>query len=48
MSLLVAIYARYSSVLQDACSIEDQIRLCRAYAESQGWEVAATYIEKEM
>jgi site-specific DNA recombinase len=48
MALLVALYARYSSVLQDACSIEDQIRLCRAYAESKGWEVAAVYIDKEM
>ena len=48
MALLVALYARYSSVLQDACSSEDQIRLCRAYAESKDWKVAAIYIDKEI
>jgi site-specific DNA recombinase len=36
----VAIYARYSSELQDHRSIEDQIRLCRSHAERQGWTVA--------
>jgi site-specific DNA recombinase len=38
-----AIYARYSSDLQSPCSIEDQIRLCRAHAERQGWTVVATF-----
>ena len=39
----VAIYARYSSDNQRAASIDDQIRLCREYAEKQGWAVARTY-----
>ncbi|MTI01543.1 recombinase family protein, partial [Roseibium sp. RKSG952] len=47
MALLVALYARYSSILQDASSIKDQIRLCQAYAESQGWKVTAIYSDKE-
>ena len=33
----VAIYARYSSDNQREASIEDQIRLCREYAEREGW-----------
>src|ERR1051325_555817 len=37
-----AVYARYSSDLQSATSIEDQLRLCRDYAERQGWEITAT------
>lgn len=48
MALLVALYARYSSVLQDVSSIEDQIRLCCAYADSQGWEITAIYRDKEI
>jgi DNA invertase Pin-like site-specific DNA recombinase len=38
-----AIYARYSSDLQSPASIEDQVRLCRAHAERQGWTVVATF-----
>src|SRR5262249_29591429 len=38
-----AIYSRYSSDLQSPTSIDDQERLCRAYAERQGWVVVATY-----
>ena len=34
-----AIYARYSSDLSRDASIEDQVRLCRAYAVRAGWEV---------
>jgi len=33
----VAIYARYSSDNQRDASIEDQIAVCRRYAERQGW-----------
>ncbi len=33
----VAIYARYSSELQNNSSIEQQIRACREYAADQGW-----------
>ena len=38
-----ALYARYSSDLQRTASIDDQFRICRAYAEREGWTVAATY-----
>src|SRR5262249_58026845 len=38
-----AIYARYSSDLQSPTSIEDQHRLCRAYAERQGWTVVSVF-----
>lgn len=43
-----AIYARYSSDLQSPSSIEDQLRLCRAYAErqGQGWTVVATFEDR--
>jgi site-specific DNA recombinase len=34
-----AIYARYSSDRQNPNSIADQIRKCRLYAESKGWQV---------
>jgi DNA invertase Pin-like site-specific DNA recombinase len=33
------IYARYSSDLQREASIEDQVRICRARAERDGWEI---------
>jgi site-specific DNA recombinase len=41
--LRVAIYARFSSDLQNAASIDDQIRLCRTRAARDGWEVVGTY-----
>ena len=33
-----AIYARYSSDLQRAASIDDQVRLCRERIEREGWK----------
>jgi DNA invertase Pin-like site-specific DNA recombinase len=36
-------YGRISSDLQSPRSIEDQLRLCEAYAERQGWVVVGTY-----
>lgn len=39
----VALYARYSTDLQNAASIEDQVRICRERAEREGWQVVATY-----
>lgn len=48
MSKRVAFYVRYSSVLQDITSIEDQIRICEAYAKSQGWTVFEIYSDKEL
>ena len=38
-----ALYARYSSDLQSAASIEDQFRICRDHAEKAGWTVVDTY-----
>ena len=37
------IYARYSSDLQREASIDDQIEICRRYAEAQGWTTVGTY-----
>ena len=42
----VALYARYSSDQQREASIEDQLRLCRLYAEEQGWIVAESYHDR--
>ncbi|MEA3389398.1 MAG: recombinase family protein [Pseudomonadota bacterium] len=39
----VAIYARFSTDMQNALSAEDQIRLCRSYAERQGWQVVDAF-----
>ena len=42
----VALYARYSSDQQREASIEDQLRLCRLYAEKQGWTVVDSYHDR--
>ncbi|WP_142850896.1 recombinase family protein [Telmatospirillum sp. J64-1] len=39
------IYARYSSDHQSERSIDDQVRLCREYAERQGWSVIDVYAD---
>ncbi|WMT76430.1 recombinase family protein [Bradyrhizobium sp. Ash2021] len=39
----VALYARYSSDNQRDASITDQFRVCRAYAEKQGWQIVEEY-----
>ncbi len=44
----VAIYARYSTDRQDARSIEDQTRRCRAFAEARGWTVVAEYKDEAL
>jgi len=41
--LRVVLYARYSSDRQSEHSIEDQIRICRAHAEQNGWQVVQTF-----
>jgi DNA invertase Pin-like site-specific DNA recombinase len=40
-----AIYARYSSDNQRDASIDDQIRVCRARAEREGWQVVEVYAD---
>ncbi len=39
----VAIYARYSSENQRDASIGDQFRICREFAQRQGWHIAGEY-----
>jgi DNA invertase Pin-like site-specific DNA recombinase len=39
----VALYARYSTDRQRVASIEDQFRICRAYAEREGWTVVQAF-----
>jgi DNA invertase Pin-like site-specific DNA recombinase len=39
------IYARYSSDVQSGHSIEDQVRVCRARAEREGWNVIDVYAD---
>ncbi len=38
-----AIYARYSSDLQSASSIEDQVRQCQARIDQEGWTLSQVY-----
>ena len=40
------IYTRYSTVGQNEQSIEGQLRICKEYAEKQGFNVVKTYIDK--
>ncbi|OOO17846.1 UNVERIFIED_ORG: hypothetical protein BTE55_32410 [Rhizobium sophorae] len=39
----VALYARYSSDLQNPRSADDQFLICRQFAEQQGWQVVGCY-----
>ncbi len=41
----IAIYARYSSDLQDESSVEDQFLVCRERANKEGWQVVQTYCD---
>nr|WP_206364875.1 recombinase family protein [Sphingomonas populi] len=41
----VALYARYSSDSQRDASIADQLRVCRAHAERQGWRIIEEYTD---
>jgi site-specific DNA recombinase len=44
--MIAVIYARYSSELQRAASIEDQVRLCRAQIEREGWTYLHAYTDR--
>jgi DNA invertase Pin-like site-specific DNA recombinase len=46
MTARTVIYARYSSDLSRDASIEDQVRLCRGYAERQSWQVARVFEDR--
>ncbi|NBJ13247.1 recombinase family protein, partial [Microvirga sp. SYSU G3D207] len=41
-----AIYARYSTDLQNERSVEDQVALCRAYAEREKLQIVATFDDR--
>ena len=43
--LRAVIYARYSSENQREASIEDQLRVCRARAEREGWAVGEVFVD---
>jgi site-specific DNA recombinase len=43
---LAAIYARFSTDLQNERSIDDQVALCRAYAAREGFEIVAIYEDR--
>ena len=47
-ALRVLIYARYSSDAQSEASIDDQLRICRARAEREGWQVVAEFSDAAM
>jgi DNA invertase Pin-like site-specific DNA recombinase len=44
----VAIYARYSSENQRDASIADQFRVCREFAQRQGWHIEREYSDHAM
>jgi site-specific DNA recombinase len=44
--LYVATYARYSSEMQSAASIDDQQRICHRLAEQNGWVVIRDYFDE--
>ena len=44
--MIAVIYARFSSELQRDASIEDQIRLCRARIEREGWTYLHAYTDR--
>jgi site-specific DNA recombinase len=39
----VVVYARYSSENQRAASIDDQVEVCRRFAEARGWTIQTLY-----
>jgi len=44
--MIAVIYARYSSELQRSASIEDQVRLCRARIDREGWSYLHAYTDR--
>ena len=40
------IYARYSSDNQRDASIDDQVEVCRRYADRQGWQIVRVYDDR--
>ena len=48
MTKRAVIYARYSSEMQSASSIADQVRLCRRLCDSNGWTVVEVFTDEAM
>lgn len=48
MTKRAVIYARYSSEMQSASSITDQVRLCRRLCDNNGWEVVEIFSDEAM
>lgn len=46
MTTRAAIYARFSTDKQDGASIDDQIRVARARADHEGWQVVAEFVDE--
>ncbi|AXQ95926.1 recombinase family protein [Cereibacter sphaeroides] len=46
--LRAVIYARYSSEMQSAASIADQVRICRRLCDERGWEVVEVFADEAM
>ena len=44
-AIRAAIYARYSTALQRDASIEDQVRICRARADREGWSITEVFAD---
>jgi len=48
LRLRAVVYARFSTDLQSERSIEDQVTLCRAYAEKEGYDVVEVFADHAM
>ena len=46
MTARAAIYARYSTEMQSAASIDDQVRLCRERIAREGWELVQVFSDR--
>jgi DNA invertase Pin-like site-specific DNA recombinase len=46
MTSRVALYARYSTDMQRDASIEDQLRVCRAFAANHSWPIIDSYSDR--
>jgi len=46
MMIRGAVYARFSTQMQNSASIEDQLRLCRERAAREGWQITETFADR--
>jgi Resolvase, N terminal domain len=45
-TIRAALYARVSSDLQSAASVDDQLRICAEWAAKEGWQVVERYFDQ--